>query len=858
MKTNFKRLIFTILLISSSIFAFSQENDFISSLKTKLLLYRTQKVDQSIALQTDKTLYRPGETMWMKGYVTDVLTHLLSLNSLELSVQLTDNKGLNIVEGKYTLKNGVADFSFSIPADLESDIYHLIAYTPEMENIGIQAVFKKEIFIARPEHLDMIPHLDYTKPFFAPEQKETGTISLKDFNGKPLSGKKFEYQIIKEDRELLSGKGKTGVNGTGEFVFLTPSLQNGSPVLVSLDIPSGNDRLNLVSKIPLASERINIKFFPDGGKFIPGIPQMVVFEACDQLGNPVSIKANVLDDQGNLIMVTATIQPGLGMFSLLNSDNKKFVFKITSDIGNNQETLLPLPSPGSMSITVKKNDGKNLSVLLGRAPKSELAKFMIVAIGNGEMVWASDFELEQAGVLNIPLENFHSEIAGVAIFSETGALVGQRLVYTGKSQLPNVTLTPNKASYKKGEEGQINVKVTGSDGKPVKVELAISLADQFAFPSAVSSVTSLNYGLEKPLLFNEPLDKVNRVLMDYTLAKNSFKGFDWNQVSSIDPAKNQKLRMNSMRVSGTVVDTKDLPVPNALVSLTSSSLQQFNARSDQHGEFVINLPVSVEKKNLSASATDASGRGEYQVILNKSFKDELANSLNNVCVNDWQILEKLYASNYFKENPDFFKAISTSKVKGADKKPREPYWKKNLSTATNLLDILKTIRPFELMGGSKIVFRGQNSFNFQDGALIVIDNQKMGTDASILTSINIHDVEDMEVYVNPVDMSRYTSLNSVGVIVITTKRGSSNNESVVADDSTNESLQKQFKPDFIGNEKYDLKTTLQWIPVLFTDEKGEAVIPFKAGSIKSTYVLGIAGFTDQGQWIGNQTEIKVE
>jgi len=156
------------------------------------------------------------------------------------------------------------------------------------------------------------------------------------------------------------------------------------------------------------------------------------------------------------------------------------------------------------------------------------------------------------------------------------------------------------------------------------------------------------------------------------------------------------------------------------------------------------------------------------------------------------------------------------------------------------------------------VLHPENSFNFQDGALIVIDNQKMGTDASILASVNIHDVEDMEVYVNPVDMSRYTSLNSVGVIVITTKRGSSNNENVVADDSTNERLQKQFKPDFIGNEKYDLKTTLQWIPVLFTDEKGEAVIPFKAGGIKSTFVLEIAGFTDQGQWIGNQTEIKVE
>ena len=176
MKTNFKRLTLTILLISSSSFIFSQENDFITRLKTNLLLYRTQKVDQAIVLQTDKTLYRPGETIWMKAYVTDAMTHILSLNSLELSVQLTDNKGLVIAEGKYPLKNGVVDCSFSTPADLQSDIYHLIAYTPEMESVGIQTVFRKEIFISRPERLDMIPHLEYAKLFSHQSEKKVQSL----------------------------------------------------------------------------------------------------------------------------------------------------------------------------------------------------------------------------------------------------------------------------------------------------------------------------------------------------------------------------------------------------------------------------------------------------------------------------------------------------------------------------------------------------------------------------------------------------------------------------------------------------------------------------------------------------------
>jgi len=858
MKAFHKGLFFIIFLIYPATFALGQENEFISRLKMQLLLYRTQKVDQTIVIQTDKTLYRPGETIWMKGYVSDAITHLLSLKSLELSLQLTDNKGINLFGEKYVLKNGVVDCHFSIPEDLQSNVYTLIAYTPEMENTGIQAVFKREIFIGKPEHLDIVPRLEYPKPFFTPERKETATLLLKDLNGKPLPGKKFEYQIINEDRELLSGKAKTALNGAGEIVFFTPTQQNGNPMMISLEIPSGNDRLNLLTKIPLVSEKINISFFPEGGKRVPGNQQTVIFEAKDQLGNPVNLKAEIINGAGEKVTSTATIQPGLGVFSLLNSDDKKVMLRIVSDIGKDQETPLPPVSPGSMSLTVKKNDGKSISLLLARSPKSELAKFRIVAVSNGEMIWASDFELEQAGVLNVPLDNFRSEIASVAVFSDAGLLVAQRLIYTGKSLSLNFTLSPDKKVYKKGEEGAIKVKVTASDGKPVKAEFAVSLADRYAFPASLTGVGILKYGMEHPIPFSEPLDKVNRIALDYHLTTNNLKGFDWNQVIAIEPSKTQDIGMTALRISGTVMDSKNLPVPNALVSLTSSSLQQFNARSDQHGEFVINIPVSVEKKNLSASATDGSGKGNFRVLLNKTFKDELANSLNNRSINDWPILEQLSQANYFKDNPDFFKTSPNTKIKSSENRAKEPYWKKNMDGTSNLLEIIKTIRPYELING-KIVFRGANSLIAQDGALIVVDGQKIGTDASQLSIINPLDIDDIQILVNPVDMSKYTALNSVGVIEIKTRRGGKDDsEQAEMEEKRKENELMQFKPEPIGNGKYDLKTTLQWIPVLFTNENGEATIPFRTGGIKSTFILEIAGYTDQGQWIGNQVEIRVE
>ncbi|MEI6678417.1 MAG: hypothetical protein WCL21_07405 [Mariniphaga sp.] len=858
MKTIFKNQMIIFLMIISVQFVQGQEDDFISRLKTQLLLYRTQKIHQNIVVQTDKTFYRQGEKIWMKGYVTDAITHSLSLQSLVLAVQLSDDKGVSVSDGKYALKNGVADFSFSIPADLPSDIYHLVAYTPEMESSGIRSVFKKKIIIARPENLDMIPHIEYSKPYFSPENKEFATLRLMNFNGKPLSGKKFDYQILSKKNVLLSGKGKTAGNGSGEVVFITPSVQNGNATCVSLEIPSVNDRLKIVSKIPLSSEKINITFYPEGGRMVPGIPQTVIYEAKDQLGSPVDIKADIIDERGNIVVNTATISPGFGAFSLLNAEKEQFKMKIISDIGMNQLIDLPALSSGSMSISVKKNDGKTLSLLLGRSPKTPVAKFKIVAVTNGELIWASNFKIEQAGILNVPLDNFHSEIAAVAIFNDSGSIVAQRLIRTGKSQVLNISLIPNKISYKTGEEGEFKVKITGPDGKPVSAELAAGLSDKYTFPASYASIKYLNFGLDKPFPFEAQGDSMNKIAFDYYLATNTLKGYDLNSVVGLDLSKSLNFTINGIQVSGKVFDMKDLPVPNALVSLSSSSLQQFSARSDLNGDFVISLPVSVDKKNLTVSATDSSGKGNFRVALNKDFREMLVNSMDESSVNNWQIFEQLDRTNYFKNNTNYFKARPPLRAKNGEGRAQEPYWKKYLKGSSNLIEILQTIRPFELLK-DKIVFRGRNSLLSQDGALIVIDGQKMGSDASRLSIINTQDIEDIQILLDPVEMGRYTSLNSVGVIEITTKKGGQKDfQADKITEEPKESSSKLFIPEAIGNEKYDLKTTLQWIPVLFTDQNGEATIPFKTGGIKSIFVLEIAGFTDFGQWIGSSTEIRVD
>jgi hypothetical protein len=90
----------------------------------------------------------------------------------------------------------------------------------------------------------------------------------------------------------------------------------------------------------------------------------------------------------------------------------------------------------------------------------------------------------------------------------------------------------------------------------------------------------------------------------------------------------------------------------------------------------------------------------------------------------------------------------------------------------NIFDIIRQAKSYQLMG-NKIIFAsiGINSFSYQDGALIVIDGIKLGTDAGILNSIPVTEIEKVNVYTDPSDIQRFTGLNNAGIVEIITKKG---------------------------------------------------------------------------------------
>jgi hypothetical protein len=150
------------------------------------------------------------------------------------------------------------------------------------------------------------------------------------------------------------------------------------------------------------------------------------------------------------------------------------------------------------------------------------------------------------------------------------------------------------------------------------------------------------------------------------------------------------------------------------------------------------------------------------------------------------------------------------------------------SNDRNIFQIIRQIKPYQLTGG-KIIFAssGVTSLNFQDGALIVIDGVKLGTDAEILNNISVTDIAKINIYTNPSEIQRYTGLNNVGVIEVLMKKGENVNN--------NEEQLKQ-----------DITSTVFWAPDIITDSSGKATVSFTNTNKSSEVIVSVEGMTTTG------------
>ena len=338
--------------------------------------------------------------------------------------------------------------------------------------------------------------------------------------------------------------------------------------------------------------------------------------------------------------------------------------------------------------------------------------------------------------------------------------------------------------------------------------------------------------------------------LNYLLISSDFKNFSWAEILDFDEEKGKRPQHG---IGGYVYGTDKNPVQNAKVSLVNrQNLQILTKSSNEDGYFFFPglNPEKIPDHVVKAIGID--GNKDLKIEFEKDFDTKLSEHVSKISAILAGAEKPFVSKDYFEANRQLYQQIKKTRLV----KEREPAYKAALKTATNLIDVIKQIKPFEMLG-DRIVFPGSmNSFNAQDGALIVLDGQKMGTSSSILTTISPLDVETINVSTNVADIQRHSGLNSVGVIEITTKKGKYMDDEEIGMLSNNKDGSR-IPADFMESRAESankLNTALYWNPSIDLDPSGSLEIEVPTSDVVGTFLIQAEAIDSKGR-IGTASKI---
>jgi hypothetical protein len=679
---------------------------------------------QRIVMQTDRNAYLPGDKILFSTYILDNI----SLNTSDtygkrIYLAVVDADGNLVCRKTVNATEGKADGDIELPSKINDGLYYLFAFSGWMKNQEPSDIFVTNILIS-----DKISGKQSLRLSSDIDQTGQSIVKVSVNNGLPLdNNEKITWQLIQGNTVAQKG---------------SALVQNGSANILISNLVSDNAYLLVSTKYTQAWITVRntkpcktVVFFPESGKLLQGVRSKVILKAFDANGLPTFASGNIADNNNTVISAISTDSKGIASFEIQPEADKTYHFQ--NSVNAAQPIALPVAETSGYNLRLLENDAEKIvfeSNRIGNAPQ----KVHLIAESRQSFQFASEFKIANKQRISIPANLFTPGVAHVAILDSAGNLLCERAVFI---QNKPMSVQLNNATVSSGKPSKLPISLNITKG-----EVSVSIARTNAITSEL---------LNNQLLVNPEKGNLRYAgdsqdsISDNELLCNPSQAFTWQKL--IVAEVNTKSFANHDVISGIVVDSKQNPVSNATVSMfLQENKQTVKTQTNASGWFEFsNIENSIENQFLSITATNASDKKLTSISISP-FENEI-----------WK--------KYFPQQPLIkqLKAVRQS-IRLSDEDKRHLMY----MSQTSVLDIIRILKPFNLVNGNKIVFAGcTNSINAQDGALIVVDDIKLGTDCGVLETVAIPSIDNIVVSTNSMDILRYTGLNSVGVIMITTKKG---------------------------------------------------------------------------------------
>lgn len=527
-------------------------------------------------LHLDNSCYFLGDTIWFKAYVTRTDSRTPTNLSKLLYVELMTPDGYLCERKIIPLENGSGKGAIVLADSLYGGFYELRAYTRWMLNFG------------RTEH----PHSQY---------------SWKHFYNRTM------YKQFFRDYEKLYSR-----------VF---------PVYDKPD--SLGDYAKDMTRRPMrryfktrtGKEKLDVRFYPEGGNLVAGTTGRIAFEANDEEGRHIDISMEIKDKGKNTVAQAACQHRGRGTFDLPCPVDGKGAFQATFTY-KNENYSFPLPdiAPDGCALRVEREDEALALRLTPHGVKA--SRLGISAINSGLVVAYREFVPQEGNTQTvlIPLKELPTGVNQLTVFDRDGRIYADRLCFVNHHDYDGYTLPITGAEKEFAPFSPIELEVSLPEGS-TQADLSLTVRDAATDERLYDNgnmLTEMLLGselkgfVEDPMYYFEADDDTHRTHLDLLMMVQGWRRYTWRDMAGLDKFQLEFMPEKQQMLAGSVHNTISYETEIDIVS-SNGAIYDRNAYGEERPD-----PTEDNSTATESGAPDGEEDRSKQNSLQYKYSNEIS------------------------------------------------------------------------------------------------------------------------------------------------------------------------------------------------------------------------------------------
>ncbi len=490
---------------------------------------------ENVYVETDRTDYLAGDTIWFSAFVLDNLHMDSTALSRILYVDLINSDNSPEKHLKLIISNGRTYGDFVLKQDAKNGIYRLRAYTQYMRNFQGEYLFEKDIPVHQSDFTNMVLVNPSIKRSVEGDSVE---LRIKTVLPDEYLAQDNRLEVLARLNDTLSVRKtfpiKKSLNGL--MGFFVPS---------SLSCPFVDIRLILSGKAVISEQRlsiplksgINLQFFPESGKMVDGIKTAIAYKATDGRGYPAEYKADIVDENNNTIIHISGDDSGVGKFEFTPENNHTYRALVNLQ-GNKYSFNLPGVEPKGYILNFNSDSG---DILIKNNQENHSGRHYLLLSVRGAVYASIETKLDYRPLkIHLPLKMYPKGIVQVTLYDSLFRPLAERLVFNNRSdEKMYINVETDKKIYNRREKVTLTLNVTDASGNPVRSSLSLSVLDASKSDSTVNYpdiesylylTSELKGRIDYKLLNLSDTTTAGNTKRDLVMMTQGWRNYLWNSI----------------------------------------------------------------------------------------------------------------------------------------------------------------------------------------------------------------------------------------------------------------------------------------------------------------------------------------